>query len=771
MSNSMRLNEFNIVRYGPLRYERPVKLGDFNLFWGMNEEGKTLTLDALLRFLFEKKVKGFANINRVDEFPEGYLVLEMDGNEVKLPEAGSLMKITGLGRDELADLFVIRNSDLSFANEGELYTTVTDRLTGLQTDRIARINEKLRGFAFATPAWAFSDEKPHKMKSRLQKAENLLRDIEELYTSLENINYDELVERKVSLVRNLETGVKKTEELETARLRERYERGREAFGRYREARDCLSDLERYSEEEERTWHRLEVERGSKISERDELLEKIREKEGRLAEKRRAAEESGMRFGIMEETKKRADEEITPRMRECENRAALLAGGRALAGLYSLFIVVSAVLCAAGTAGFALRPAAWFAVLFLLAGISTLVFAFLRLRLGAGESRLAREIEALSFLLQKHGMQGKTIGEIEHAVQTFYKNYRIAETEKQKLDSEFRFADESLENDRKRANRELQSGIEEIDDKINGIKRKSGAADSEEYARMLRRREELDNERQVNAARLNELFSLEGGTEDQTRWEVEIASLRTFENRSPNCIFDEKELNTARRENGEIEREIGELNGLIREWGNRLSRVAAQANEIVPDDEEKYLCGTTAELKAVEEGMRAFIEGAEEKMSVARTVSGIFEELGNEERRKMSLLFEGEKVSGPFQKITGGRYTSVGLDDDGNVQVMGRDGARLGAWQISAGTFDQLYLSIRIALGSELAGDEKTFFILDDPLVKADPERMRREFDMLVDVARSGRQILYFSAKGEIRKTAEKYADFITFIPLPGLGVV
>ena len=71
----MRIQEFFIKRYGPVQDKGYTLSPSFNLFWGENEDGKTLSIDALVRLLLGKHVKGFEKIDRVGENAEGYVVL------------------------------------------------------------------------------------------------------------------------------------------------------------------------------------------------------------------------------------------------------------------------------------------------------------------------------------------------------------------------------------------------------------------------------------------------------------------------------------------------------------------------------------------------------------------------------------------------------------------------------------------------------------------------------------------------------------------------
>ena len=64
--------------------------------------------------------------------------------------------------------------------------------------------------------------------------------------------------------------------------------------------------------------------------------------------------------------------------------------------------------------------------------------------------------------------------------------------------------------------------------------------------------------------------------------------------------------------------------------------------------------------------------------------------------------------------------------------------------------DQLYFAVRVALGSKLLPDEKAFFLLDDPFIKSDTQRLKKQLGMLLELSRIGWQVLYFSAKDEVK---------------------
>jgi uncharacterized protein YhaN len=159
------------------------------------------------------------------------------------------------------------------------------------------------------------------------------------------------------------------------------------------------------------------------------------------------------------------------------------------------------------------------------------------------------------------------------------------------------------------------------------------------------------------------------------------------------------------------------------------------------------------MKAIKTKLTDFIDEIENKKDNALEAIRIFEELQREEEEKISILFgEDSPISQHFREITGGIYQDVEfvLDDVKEVQVRLQDGSTLAADKLSGGAYDQLYLSIRLALGEKLLKGSKGFFILDDPFIKADKGRLQRQIDILKRVSESGWQIIYFTAKDEIR---------------------
>jgi uncharacterized protein YhaN len=169
------------------------------------------------------------------------------------------------------------------------------------------------------------------------------------------------------------------------------------------------------------------------------------------------------------------------------------------------------------------------------------------------------------------------------------------------------------------------------------------------------------------------------------------------------------------------------------------------------------CQTIPDLRKAVEELSCWVSAQKEKKGAAEAAIKIFNEIKLEEEIKIGELFDKESsVSDCYRRITGNRYQKV-LFDSENKEIMVRcqDGSSLAASKLSGGAYDQLYFAIRLALGEKLLHGEKGFFILDDPFIKADPHRLAIQLEMLKTAVSRGWQVLYFSAKGEVKEALQK----------------
>jgi uncharacterized protein YhaN len=96
----------------------------------------------------------------------------------------------------------------------------------------------------------------------------------------------------------------------------------------------------------------------------------------------------------------------------------------------------------------------------------------------------------------------------------------------------------------------------------------------------------------------------------------------------------------------------------------------------------------------------------------------------------------------FEMMTDGRYETIQLDDDG-FSAVDSAGQRIHAVELSRGTAEQLYLSLRLALMGVFSGYETLPMIIDDGFVNFDHSRSEKVYELLEKVAEN-RQIIILS---------------------------
>jgi uncharacterized protein YhaN len=125
------------------------------------------------------------------------------------------------------------------------------------------------------------------------------------------------------------------------------------------------------------------------------------------------------------------------------------------------------------------------------------------------------------------------------------------------------------------------------------------------------------------------------------------------------------------------------------------------------------------------------------------------------------LFTGDdSASEIFSRVTDAAYEQIRFNSaQGRVEVVDCDDQRLSVNQLSLGTRDQLYFSVRVSLAQELLDEQAGFLLFDDPFLSSDHDRLLRQFDVLGDLVNQGWQVVYFSAKKEVKELVKDAAYF------------
>lgn len=755
----MFLKEFAIRRYGPLPDSGKIRPVKFNLFFGPNEDGKTLTIDALLKLLFGRGVATcFSGVTRVEENPEGYLIID-DNKEIKLPESGTVSELFGFSAAEFGRVFVIRNSDLSINKEGDFYRTMTARLTGIRTAEIEKIIYNLRDIGRVTPGGSFQNTEPYKFKDRYARAEALLERVKFLPEHLNEEGFNSIEEELARLAEERKTANGKITLFSAAQMRALYEKGREALKCLIWARSEADKLSAYRQDDYETWQKALSALAHLGTERKRLEDDYNKTIAELSSARTIYNELALENKKLERLLTSLRASLPRLLEQGEGQQVTLKQLKSLLGgkVISLSFLIALFAFFTSLVGLVIRLH-W--LLYLIAGISLLtlvVLGIMHLVLKVRQARFAALKETICLEAEKLSLEAENASAVRSAYSALERELsemadRLARAEKEVawLQKDYERLRTELEQNRKCVIRE-----EEF---IVSTSRDYAVSTPEEFKAQLQRKSKLKSEIINQQNLLNSHFENGAGNiymePDISYWEEKVEALSSYSDAAPGVLYDQKIVDSLKEAVAAIEKKAEELKTLHEGQAQELRDLEKEFNELMQFDSEDYLpCQTGLDLEVLIDKLKAWIESNNLNVAGARLAIELFEELKTEEESRVSTLFGPESpVSLNFKEITGGKYVSVNFRGGEHLlSVESARGTELSANQLSGGTYDQLYFSIRLALGEKLLKGGRGFFILDDPFVKADSARLSSMLGMLNRICSEGWQILYFSSKDEVKE--------------------
>jgi DNA repair protein SbcC/Rad50 len=751
----MRIKEFFIKRYGPLQEMSYTLSNPFNLIVGKNEDGKTLTIDALVKLLLGRNVRDFGRtIDRVEESPEGFVVIEGDdGGEIKLPEQGDLTTVAAVTASECRNIFIIRDSDLSIARESEFYTTVTNRLTGLRTEEILKTKEALREIGKITPSGMFRDIKDESVKTRVEGAKNLLGAVEGLAHEMNEVRFDELEEETVSTLEGIENSEREIERLEDARKRDTYVQGAETLNKLTTALKQVAELNVYHEADGQLWRDCERDIQHRTEARDTLAAKLKRNEEELKAIDTALRKKTREFRIFDDRKKHIDE-VKAELNLYEMKRSECVQREQRITVYFTMAMIAALLLGISLLGFILKPSLPFYVaapVFFLSAVFLLIPQLQQVR---DKAWLAGAFEKIKVSLAKFESIAENVDQIYVYLQQFDEAHRARGDEIHEITRRKENLEESIAELRNKAIPNEEKRITDAKEKIDHIQRTAGVDSWQDYSKGLKLKQQGEKSLEREKGILQSRFGMKGDTWEHTiaYWNREVKALEAYRDKAKGIDYDEDVVTQLKEAKDASKARLADLHERMAAFRKRLEEIEREANKILQLETEYLHCKTSVDLNAVRDKLFAFITDKEVTRDAVLQVMDIFEEIEAEEQEKVAELFGTESpITHYFTEITDGRYDAVLFNQgSGQIEVRRKDGVILEAQKLSGGAYDQLYLAIRLALGERILQGTKGFFIMDDPFVKADTARLQKQIEVLQRIAQLGWQVLYFSAKDEMK---------------------
>ncbi|MCZ0872017.1 AAA family ATPase [Peribacillus sp. AS_2] len=148
------------------------------------------------------------------------------------------------------------------------------------------------------------------------------------------------------------------------------------------------------------------------------------------------------------------------------------------------------------------------------------------------------------------------------------------------------------------------------------------------------------------------------------------------------------------------------------------------------------------LHRFHEEKAAFNEEAKEWAKLAIAKSLLNKTLDRYKRERLpKVIADAERH---FSFLTNGNYRKIILDQSGEgILVQRSDGLSFRVEEVSRGTAEQIYVSLRLALADHTFENDSFPLIIDDSFVNFDAERTKRMLELLKKVSKK-RQILFFT---------------------------
>lgn len=753
----MEIREIAISHYGPLRDIVHQPKPGLQVFFGPNESGKTLLMDAILKLMLGNRIKDFKDIDRVPAPPAGRIALAFAGSEYIFDGSTRFDTVTGLDSNHLRNVFVIRNKDLLMLNQADYLRRISDKLTGMESRRLTELKKivQKRG-QLTNPSSSARLSKSaefNKIGEHVDTAEELGQEIREYLSLARDRKLDALERRLEETRRNLIDLNTQISLQEQAEKWQDYSALAEMVREHEELTAAAQSLQAYTKTaflrlqdyESRSQAARETAKDSKVK-LDQLKPRL---EGAMAK----LTDLDAQLAPLEKRKSKLDyleQEalVAAKTSPPQTATAFTRFGYGLAGIAAMGLALAAL-------GLLPSPLDLFPYFALGA------LAVLWLVERTSRSRIQEHRRRDKSLLQEgaaSGILAATLQELAVAVASEKNSLEVVRSRRQQLAETVR----DMERQQEHHEENIRATTARADDLQNQLKQelqRLGVESLEEFGSLMEKYNLAQAQCDELHQRLEERFAqvpvLAG------RWCDLLQQLSVPKN--PGIAFDRLLLADLRRDKDACAEKIETLQSELSRHHATLANFAANCQGL-PLEEETGRCLPPRfnNLDILEHAalvLDEFVSTVRSRAETACKTLSILESLELEEKEKMGDLVGKDKpVQEIFHSITHGRYADISLDTDLNIRVKNREGLELPASALSQGTLDQLYLSLRLSLAQDLLSGKPGFLLLDDAFLCADTERMESMLAVLAELAGQGWHILYFTMDERLAKLVSKFTD-------------
>ena len=175
---------------------------------------------------------------------------------------------------------------------------------------------------------------------------------------------------------------------------------------------------------------------------------------------------------------------------------------------------------------------------------------------------------------------------------------------------------------------------------------------------------------------------------------------------------------------DIDAKLEEIANNINEKKLEIHRIELNKNNIMPQLED--LAQVEEELVITEEEYQDLMKKNNSMMVVKQALEDAYEKMKNNVTPKYT-----NGLSENIARISDGKYNKVSINDETGMMVELQSGEYVPADKLSLGTVDQLYLSLRLSMNTEVSSENMPI-ILDEAFAYYDDERLENILKYLAD---------------------------------------
>ncbi|NLY45399.1 MAG: AAA family ATPase [Tissierella sp.] len=231
----------------------------------------------------------------------------------------------------------------------------------------------------------------------------------------------------------------------------------------------------------------------------------------------------------------------------------------------------------------------------------------------------------------------------------------------------------------------------------------------------------------------------------------------------NRVLGNKDIDTLKNELSKYEKDmintgetmsIDEIKAEISFKKDEINNIKIEISKL--EEQIKYLNNEISKLVEIDEEInrtKEFLKDSDDKIEALELAKSTIEEISKDIHHQFAPMIN-KKVGSIIEDITGGKYSSVKIDNSLEIGVVNPDTKEIvDIKSLSGGTIDQIYFALRFGIVDSI-NSEALPLILDDCFIQYDDNRLKNILNFLYKKSKE-RQIILFTCHNRENKILDE----------------